>query len=173
MTLKSISCEHFLLISLYKHPKQKLLYPSLLFQIFFLDQPKDAVDTAYHFSFLIHLFSKSKYSFFSIAIHYLILFLQSQSALLKTSMSNNYPQIAVLGCGSNKANLYYDIQRHVWVEHLVSSCIDDETSILEFCQKVNNKINLEKIIQMNISFFFLQRLIHHLISVISFDLILY
>jgi hypothetical protein len=51
-------------------------------------------------------------------------------------MVNNYPQIAVLGCGSNKANLYYDIQRQVWVEHLVSSCVKDEKNILEFCQQV-------------------------------------
>ncbi len=51
-------------------------------------------------------------------------------------MVNNYPQIAVLGCGSNKANLYYDMQRQVWVEHLVSSCVKDEKNILEFCQQV-------------------------------------
>ena len=54
-------------------------------------------------------------------------------------MSNNYPQVAVLGCGSNKANLYYDTQRQAWVEHLISPCIDGERSILEFCQKVTNE----------------------------------
>jgi hypothetical protein len=52
-------------------------------------------------------------------------------------MSNNYPQIAVLGCDSRKANLYYDIDKHVWVEHLISSCVNNEQSILEFCQQVN------------------------------------
>jgi hypothetical protein len=51
-------------------------------------------------------------------------------------MINNYPQVAVLGCVSNKANLYYDIQRQVWVEHLVSPCVEDEESILKFCQQV-------------------------------------
>jgi hypothetical protein len=51
-------------------------------------------------------------------------------------MINNYPQIAVLGCDSNKANLYYDNQRQIWVEHLVSSCVNNEQSILEFCQQV-------------------------------------
>jgi hypothetical protein len=51
-------------------------------------------------------------------------------------MTNNYPQIAVLGCDSNKANLYYDIQRQVWVEHLISRCMNDEESILKFCQQV-------------------------------------
>jgi hypothetical protein len=62
--------------------------------------------------------------------------LKTNSVILKTAMTNNYPQIAVLGCDSNKANLYYDIQRQVWVEHLVSSCINDEESILKFCQQV-------------------------------------
>jgi hypothetical protein len=70
----------------------------------------------------------------------ILFFLKTHSAILKTSMMNNYPQIAVLGCGTNKANLYYDIQRHVWVEHLVSPCVQDEKSILEFCQQVKNKI---------------------------------
>jgi hypothetical protein len=51
-------------------------------------------------------------------------------------MTNHYPQVAVLGCDSRKANLYYDTERHVWVEHLLSSCVDGEPSILEFCQKV-------------------------------------
>ena len=59
------------------------------------------------------------------------------AAILRTNMRNNYPQIAVLGCGSNKANLYYDVQRQVWVEHLVSSCVEDEKSILQFCQQVS------------------------------------
>jgi hypothetical protein len=52
-------------------------------------------------------------------------------------MTNNYPQIAVLGCDSRKANLYYDIDKRVWVEHLISSCVNNEQSILEFCQQVN------------------------------------
>ena len=51
-------------------------------------------------------------------------------------MTNNYPQVAVLGCDSNKANLYYDIQRQGWVEHLVSPCVDNEQNILKFCQQV-------------------------------------
>lgn len=51
-------------------------------------------------------------------------------------MTNNYPQIAVLGCDSRKANLYYDIDKQVWVEHLISSCVNNEQSILEFCQQV-------------------------------------
>ena len=59
-------------------------------------------------------------------------------------MRNNYPQIAVLGCGSNKANLYFDMQRQVWVEHLVSSCVEDEKSILQFCQQVNDSILAKK-----------------------------
>lgn len=61
---------------------------------------------------------------------------QTHGAILRTTMRNNYPQIAVLGCGSNKANLYFDMQRQVWVEHLVSSCVEDEKSILQFCQQV-------------------------------------
>ena len=52
-------------------------------------------------------------------------------------MTNNYPQIAVLGCDSRKANLYYDTVQQVWVEHLISSCVNNEQSILEFCQQVN------------------------------------
>lgn len=51
-------------------------------------------------------------------------------------MTNNYPQIAVLGCDSRKANLYYDVEKKVWVEHLISSCVHNEESILEFCQQV-------------------------------------
>jgi hypothetical protein len=57
-------------------------------------------------------------------------------------MTNNYPQIAVLGCDSRKANLYYDIDKQVWVEHLISSCINSEQSILEFCQQVKSIENL-------------------------------
>lgn len=52
-------------------------------------------------------------------------------------MTNNYPQIAVLGCDSRKANLYYDIDKKVWVEHLISSCVNNEQSILDFCKQVN------------------------------------
>jgi len=65
-------------------------------------------------------------------------------------MTNDYPQIAVLGCDSRKANLYYDIDKRVWVEHLISSCVNNEQSILEFCQQVKSII-LKKKIQ---SFFF-------------------
>jgi len=54
--------------------------------------------------------------------------------ILKGKMSNKYPQIAIGGCSSNKANLYYDVQRQVWVEHLVSSCVDNEESMLGFCR---------------------------------------
>lgn len=60
-------------------------------------------------------------------------------------MVNNYAQIAVLGCDSNKANLYYDFERQVWVEHLISSCVDSEQDILQFCQNVN-KISYLKLI---------------------------
>ncbi len=66
----------------------------------------------------------------------MFVFSKAHSAILKSSMINNYPQIAVLGCDSNKANLYYDNQRQIWVEHLVSSCVNNEQSILEFCQQV-------------------------------------
>jgi len=73
----------------------------------------------------------------------------THSAILKTSMINNYPQIAVLGCDSNKANLYYDIQRQVWVEHLISSCVQDEKSILEFCQQAYPSLNIGNIIRLD------------------------
>ena len=53
-------------------------------------------------------------------------------------MSNSYPQVAVLGCDSRKANLYYDVDRRVWVEHLVSPCVNNEESILKFCQQVSD-----------------------------------
>jgi hypothetical protein len=53
-------------------------------------------------------------------------------------MMNNYPQIAVLGCDSRKANLYYDVDNKVWIEHLISSCVNNEQSILEFCQQVKS-----------------------------------
>ena len=53
-------------------------------------------------------------------------------------MSNNYPQIAVLGCDSRKANLYYDLDKRIWVEHLISSCVNNEQSIREFCQQVKS-----------------------------------
>ena len=67
-------------------------------------------------------------------------------------MINNYPQIAVLGCDSRKANLYYDLDKHVWVEHLISSCVNNEQSILEFCQQVTDK-NLNKNILIVFSLF--------------------
>lgn len=61
-------------------------------------------------------------------------------------MSNSYPQIAVLGCDSRKANLYYDIDKRVWVEHLISSCVDDEQSILQFCQQVSARRPLKSLV---------------------------
>jgi len=81
----------------------------------------------------IYLVSKI---FLSLYINSYFYIFKTHSAILKTAMVNNYPQIAVLGCSSNKANLYYDIQRRIWVEHLVSACVEDEKSILEFCQQV-------------------------------------
>ncbi|UJR26666.1 hypothetical protein I4U23_007983 [Adineta vaga] len=72
----------------------------------------------------------------------------THAAVLKSSMNNNYPQIAVLGCDSNKANLYYDVQRQVWVEHLVSSCVKDEQSILEFCQQAYPSLNIGNIVRL-------------------------
>jgi hypothetical protein len=80
---------------------------------------------------------------------FVFLFSLSHSAILKTSMINNYPQIAVLGCVSNKANLYYDIQRQVWVEHLVSPCVEDEESILKFCQQAYPSLNIRNIIRLD------------------------
>ena len=93
---------------------------------------------------------------------------KTYAAILKSSMNNNYPQVAVLGCDSDKANLYYDVQRQVWVEHLISPCVNNEQSILEFCQQV--KFSSYDQLELYIPFL---RLIHHLILVISFDLRLY
>ncbi|CAF0952162.1 unnamed protein product [Adineta steineri] len=70
------------------------------------------------------------------------------AAELKSPMTNNYPQIAVLGCDTNKANLYFDVQRQVWVEHLVSSCVTNEQSILEFCQQAYPSLNIGNIIRL-------------------------
>jgi hypothetical protein len=80
-------------------------------------------------------------------------------------MMNNYPQIAVLGCDSRKANLYYDVDNKVWIEHLISSCVNNEQSILEFCQQVitNKKLINKKYILYS------SRLIHRFILVILFD----
>ncbi|CAF3600482.1 unnamed protein product [Rotaria sp. Silwood1] len=78
-----------------------------------------------------------------------ILIYSTHSVILKTPMSNNYPQIAVLGCDSNKANLYYDTERKVWVEHLVSSCINNEQSILEFCQKAYPSLSIGNIVRLD------------------------
>ena len=61
---------------------------------------------------------------------------KTHSVKLITPMHNNYPQIAVLGCDSTKANLYYDLERKLWVEHLVSTCVQSEQDILAFCKKV-------------------------------------
>lgn len=82
-------------------------------------------------------------------------------------MTNNYPQIAVLGCDSRKANLYYDTDKQVWIEHLISSCVNTEQSILEFCQQVKSNgcsINIFPIFP---------RLIHHCPSVTLSDWIQY
>ncbi|CAF1151760.1 unnamed protein product [Rotaria sordida] len=82
-----------------------------------------------------------------------LLIYSTHSVILKTPMVNNYPQIAVLGCDSNKANLYYDIKRQVWIENLVSSCVNNEQSILEFCQKaypslpIGNIVRLDKVLR--------------------------
>ncbi|CAF1659896.1 unnamed protein product, partial [Adineta ricciae] len=70
------------------------------------------------------------------------------AAILKSSMNNNYPQVAVLGCDSNKANLYYDVQRQVWVEHLISPCVNNEQSILEFCQQAYPSLNIGNIVRL-------------------------
>ncbi|CAF3821790.1 unnamed protein product [Rotaria sp. Silwood1] len=64
-------------------------------------------------------------------------------------MTNNYPQIAVLGCDSHKANLYYDIERQVWVEHLISSCVNNEQSILEFCQQAYPTLHIGNIVRLD------------------------
>ncbi|CAF1176250.1 unnamed protein product [Adineta steineri] len=64
-------------------------------------------------------------------------------------MNNNYPQIAVLGCDSRKANLYYDIDKHVWVEHLISSCVHNEQSILEFCQQAYPSLRIGNIVRLD------------------------
>ncbi|CAF0994896.1 unnamed protein product [Adineta ricciae] len=67
--------------------------------------------------------------------------------VLKSTMNNNYPQIAVLGCNSSKANLYYDTDKHVWVEHLISSCVNDEQSILEFCKQAYPSFRIGNIVR--------------------------
>ena len=51
-------------------------------------------------------------------------------------MNNNYPQVVVRGCESQKSNLFYDNERQVWMEDLTDQCRDDEEQILEFCRKV-------------------------------------
>jgi hypothetical protein len=64
-------------------------------------------------------------------------------------MTNTYPQIAVLGCDSRKANLYYDIDKRVWVEHLISSCVNNEQSILEFCQQAYPSLSIGNIVRLD------------------------
>ncbi|CAF1936170.1 unnamed protein product [Rotaria magnacalcarata] len=73
----------------------------------------------------------------------------TNAVVLKTPMNNNYPQIAVLGCDSRKANLYYDIDRQVWVEHLISSCVNNEQSILEFCQQAYPSLHIGNIVRLD------------------------
>lgn len=73
----------------------------------------------------------------------------SDAALLKSPMNNQYPQVAVLGCDSRKANLYYDIERKVWVEHLISPCVQDEQSILEFCQQAYPSLRIANILRLD------------------------
>ncbi|CAF1185816.1 unnamed protein product [Rotaria sordida] len=73
----------------------------------------------------------------------------TNAVVLKTPMNNNYPQIAVLGCDSRKANLYYDIDRQVWIEHLISSCVHNEQSILEFCQQAYPSLNIGNIVRLD------------------------
>ena len=68
-------------------------------------------------------------------------------------MNNNYPQIAVLGCDSRKANLYYDTVQQVWIEHLISSCVNNEQSILEFCQQVKNLSEMFHFLSVTQTFF--------------------
>ncbi|CAF5083286.1 unnamed protein product, partial [Rotaria sp. Silwood1] len=79
----------------------------------------------------------------------LLLIYLTNAVVLKTSMTNNYPQIAVLGCDSHKANLYYDIERQVWVEHLISSCVNNEQSILEFCQQAYPTLHIGNIVRLD------------------------
>lgn len=73
----------------------------------------------------------------------------TDAALLKSPMNNQYPQVAVLGCDSRKANLYYDIDRKVWVEHLISPCVQDEQSILEFCQQAYPSLRIGNILRLD------------------------
>ncbi|UJR22421.1 hypothetical protein I4U23_025481 [Adineta vaga] len=73
----------------------------------------------------------------------------ANAVVLKSTMNNKYPQIAVLGCESSKANLYYDIDKHVWVEHLISSCVNNEQSILEFCQQAYPSLRIGNIVRLD------------------------
>ena len=99
------------------------------------------------------------------------MFIQTKSVNLKTSVTNNYAQVAVLGCDSGKVNLYYDMQRQVWLEDLVSGCASNEQNILEFCQKVTISNALIHNLPDDLLFdFFPFRFIHHCKLVILFDL---
>jgi len=73
----------------------------------------------------------------------------ANAVVLTTPMKNNFPQIAVLGCDSRKANLYYDIDKQVWVEHLISSCVNNEQSILEFCQQAYPSLRIGNIVRLD------------------------
>lgn len=79
-----------------------------------------------------------------------VIYHAAYAVILKSKMSNKYPQIAVGGCNSNKANLYYDVQRQVWVEHLISSCVDTEQSILDFCKQAYPSLHIKNIIRLDI-----------------------
>jgi len=89
-------------------------------------------------------------SIFYIILNCSLIYHVAYAVILKGKMSNKYPQIAIGGCSSNKANLYYDVQRQVWVEHLVSSCVDNEESMLGFCRLAYPSLNIANIIQLDV-----------------------
>jgi hypothetical protein len=55
---------------------------------------------------------------------------------LKTSMKNNYYQVAFLPCHHSRVNLYFDRRMKKWIEDLNSSCIESDEQVLAFCRKV-------------------------------------
>lgn len=140
MTLTSISSEIFLFSVIFFDIQPKAILPMYIhFRLSNLHH-NDAVHRIICWSVLIDLFSKFIRVLLTCSWKSIFFLVQTHAAVLRTAMRNNYPQISVLGCGSNKANLYFDMQRQVWVEHLVSSCVEDEKSILQFCQQVNDSI---------------------------------
>lgn len=94
-------------------------------------------------------------SLLQLAYLFSILYSAINAVVLKSSMTNNYPQIAVLGCDSRKVNLFYDIEKKVWAEHLISSCVHNEQDILEFCQQaypnlpIGNIVRLETVLRFD------------------------